>query len=81
MKEKLKYMAPAALAIGATTLPVWASDGGSTSVTSAMSTAISTIASDALSGLGTIIPVAAPIMGGLIVIGVAIKTFRKFTKG
>lgn len=80
MKEKVKYLVPAVVTVGATTLPVWASSGNTT-VTSAMTTAITTIASDALSGLASVIPVAAPIMGGLIIISVAIRTFRKFTKG
>lgn len=80
MKEKVKYLVPAVVTVGATTLPVWASSGDS-GVTSAMTTAITTIASDALSGLAAVIPVAAPIMGGLIIISVAIRTFRKFTKG
>lgn len=82
MKEKAKFLVPAVVTVGATTLPVWASSGsGNSGVTSAMTTAITTIASDALSGLAAVIPVAAPIMGGLIIISVAIRTFRKFTKG
>lgn len=50
MKEKVKYLVPAVVTVGATTLPVWASSGDS-GVTSAMTTAITTIASDALSVL------------------------------
>lgn len=81
MKEKMKYLVPAVVATAGTTLPVFASGGGDATVTSAMTTAVTSIASDALSGLASIIPVAAPIMGGLIIIMVGIRTFKKFTKG
>lgn len=48
-------------------------------VTQAMVTAITTIASDALAGIAAIVPVAAPVLGGMILIGVAIKTVKRFT--
>ena len=47
-------------------------------IASALVTAITTIASDATNAMVQIVPVAAPIMGGMLVIGVAIKTFKKF---
>ena len=50
-----------------------------TSVVTAMTTAISAIATDALNGIAAIVPVAAPVMGGLILIGVCVKTVTKFT--
>lgn len=78
LKEKVKYLVPAVVATGATALPVFANE---TTVTSAMTSAVTSIASDALSGLAAIIPVAAPIMGGLIIIAVGIRTFKKFTRG
>lgn len=78
LKEKVKYLVPAVVATGATALPVFANE---TTVTTAMTSAITSIASDALSGLQSIIPVAAPIMGGLLMISVGIRTFKKFTRG
>lgn len=48
-------------------------------VTQAMVTAVTTIASDATAGIAAIVPVAAPVLGGIILIGVAIKTVRRFT--
>lgn len=48
-------------------------------VVSAMVTAITTIASDATSGIAAIVPVAAPVLGGMILIGVCVRTVRKFT--
>lgn len=82
MKEKMKYLVPAVVATAGTALPVFASGGGGdAAVTSAMTTAVTSIANDALSGLAAIIPVAAPIMGGLIIIMVGIRTFKKFTRG
>lgn len=47
-------------------------------VTTALTSAVSTIATDALSGIAAIVPVAAPVVGGLVLIGVAIKTMGKF---
>jgi hypothetical protein len=49
-----------------------------TTIASALVTAITTIAGDATNAMVQIVPVAAPIMGGLLVITVAIKTFKKF---
>lgn len=48
-------------------------------VIQAMVTAVTTIASDATAGIAAIVPVAAPVLGGIILIGVAIKTVRRFT--
>lgn len=88
IKGNFKKLVPAiagssalALSAAATSMPVFASSGGDATVTTAMTTAVTSIASDALSGLASIIPVAAPIMGGLIIIMVGIRTFKKFTKG
>lgn len=48
-------------------------------VVTAMTTAITTISTDALSGIAAIVPVAAPVLGGMILIGVCIKAVKKFT--
>lgn len=48
-------------------------------VVSAMVTAITTISSDALTGIAQIVPVAAPVLGGLILIGVCKKVVTRFT--
>lgn len=50
----------------------------SNSIVTAMTSAVTTIASDCTGAIAAIVPVAAPIMGALIVIGIAIKTFKKF---
>lgn len=47
-------------------------------VVTAMTTAIQTIATDCTSAISSVVPVAAPIMGAIAVIGIAIKTLRKF---
>ena len=47
-------------------------------ITTALTTAVTTIANDALGGIAAIVPVAAPVVGGLVLIGVAIKTMGKF---
>lgn len=45
----------------------------------AMSTALTAIASDALTVIGTVAPVAVPVLGGILVIGIGIKVFKKVT--
>lgn len=47
-------------------------------VVTAMTTAITTIATDCTSAIAAVVPVAAPILGALAVIGIAIKTVSKF---
>lgn len=48
-------------------------------VTSALTTGLSTVATDAMSAIAAIVPVALPILGAIIVVGVAIRIFRKFS--
>lgn len=49
------------------------------SIATAMSTALGTIASDALSAIATIAPAAVPVLGGMLVVGLGIKAFKKVT--
>lgn len=49
-------------------------------VTTALSSGISAIATDAMSAIGTIIPVALPIAGAILVVTIGIKVFRKVSK-
>lgn len=49
-------------------------------ITTALTTAIAGFASDAMGAISSIIPVALPIMGALVVVGIGIKAFRKFAK-
>lgn len=48
-------------------------------VTSALTTGITTIAGDAMSAVGSVVPVALPIMGAIVVVGIGIKVFKKVT--
>lgn len=48
-------------------------------ITTALTTAITTLATDALGGIAAIVPVAAPVFGGMILIGVALNATKKFT--
>ena len=48
-------------------------------ITTAMVTAITTVASNAMNGISQIVPVAAPVFGGLVLIGVAMRATKKFT--
>ena len=47
------------------------------SAADAMNTAMGTVATDALGAVTGMIPVAAPILGAIIVVGIAIKSFKK----
>lgn len=46
-------------------------------VTEALKTGITTISSDAMSAVASVIPVALPIMGAIVVVGIGIKVFKK----
>lgn len=46
-------------------------------VTGALTTGITTIASDAMNAVGSVVPVALPIMGAVVVVGIGIKVFKK----
>lgn len=49
-------------------------------VITGLTTAITNFAGDAMTAIGTIIPVALPIMGAIVVVGLGITVFRKFSK-
>lgn len=51
-----------------------------TTVTAALTTALGTIASDMTGVVGAIVPVAVPVLGGILVVTLGIKAFKKFTK-
>lgn len=46
-------------------------------VSSAMVTALTSVATQMLSGISAIVPVAAPVLGALLIVNVAIRSFRK----
>ena len=50
------------------------------SVTEAMTSALSTTASDMMGAISSIVPVAVPVVGAILVVTLGIKVFRKFTK-
>ena len=50
------------------------------SVTEAMTSALSTTASDMLGAISSIVPVALPVVAGILVVTVGIKVFKKLTK-
>lgn len=50
------------------------------SISSALVTGITSIASGAMSAMASVIPVALPVMGGIAVVGIGIKIFKKVAK-
>ena len=48
-------------------------------IVTALTTAVTGFASEAMSVISAVVPVALPIMGALIVVGIGIATFKKFT--
>lgn len=68
-----------ALAV-ATAVPVFASEGAGTglsSVETALTTSFTSIGSSMTSVVGKILPIALPIMGAILLIGFGIKAFKK----
>ena len=49
-------------------------------ITTALVTAISTTASNAMDAIAKILPVALPVMGAIVVVTIGIRVFNKFTK-
>lgn len=58
-----------------------AGGGAMEGLVSSMTSGFATMASDALSAIGSIMPVVLPVMGGIIVVGIGIKIAKKMTKG
>ena len=50
-----------------------------TDMITAITTAFSTMAGDALDGIGAVLPVVLPILAAIIVVGIIIKVVRKVT--
>ena len=48
-------------------------------VVTALGTALGTVATSAMSAISGIVPVAAPILGAILVVGIGIKAFKKIT--
>lgn len=52
----------------------------STGVTAALTGALSTIASDMTGAVAAIVPIAVPVIGGILVVTLGIKAFKRFSK-
>lgn len=48
-------------------------------VTTALTSGVSAIATDAMGAIGSVIPVALPIMGAMVIVGIGLKVFNKVT--
>lgn len=57
-------------------MEVAAQEAGST-VTSALTAAFISIASDCMSAISAVLPIALPIMGAIVVVTIGIKIFKK----
>lgn len=51
----------------------------SSGVVTALTTAFSTVAGEATDAIGAVLPIALPIMGAIVVVGIGIKIFKKVT--
>lgn len=49
-------------------------------ISSALTTAMTTVATDMMSAIGDILPIALPVTGAMLVIGLGVKVFKKFAK-
>lgn len=60
-------------------VPTILTGSGATSVGDTLANSLGTVASDALDTIGSILPVALPVLGAIIVISVGIRIFRKIS--
>ena len=51
-----------------------------TGVTAALTTALGSVASDMTGAIVAVLPIALPVLGGILVVTVGIKAFKKFSK-
>lgn len=49
-------------------------------VTDSLTTALSSIASEMTGAVSAVVPIAVPVLGGILVVTLGIKAFKKFTK-
>lgn len=49
-------------------------------VIDALSSALSTIATDMTGAISAVVPIAVPVIGGILVVTLGIKAFKKFSK-
>ena len=49
-------------------------------VTEALTSALSTIASDMTGAVSAVVPIAVPVLGGIMVVTLGIKAFKRFSK-
>ena len=61
-------------------MPVFLSAPASGSVTTALTGALTTIASDMTGAVSAGVPIAVPVLGGILVVSLGIRAFKKFTK-
>ena len=78
MKKRVLVCLALVLVFATFSVPAFA-ESSSSSVSSALTTSFSSIASDAMSMIAAILPVALPIMGAVVLISVGIRIFRKVT--
>lgn len=49
-------------------------------VVTGLTSGLSSIATSALGAIGDIVPIAAPVLGGILIVGIGIKAFKKIAK-
>lgn len=79
MKKRLVAILAMACVFAFFAVPAFAESIDSSGITSAMTSAFSTIASDAMSLISAVIPVALPILGAIVLVTIGIRMFRKIT--
>ena len=58
---------------------VYGVDGAASTVVSALTSALTTTASQCQDAIAAVLPVALPVMGAIVVVGIGIKIFKKVT--
>ena len=55
-------------------------EGTTSTIISSLTNALTTIAGDMTDAIAQVVPIAVPVIGGLLVVTIGIKAFKKFTK-
>ena len=58
---------------------VYGADGAASTVVSALTSALTTTASECKDAIAAVLPVALPVMGAIVVVGIGLKIFKKVT--
>lgn len=60
-------------------MPLYAAEGAASKVVTALTNALTATAGECQDAIAAVLPVALPVMGAIVVVGIGIKIFKKVT--